>query len=98
MKIKQSQLVKIINEELDLFVKNHTLIESKKENKEQTKEITSDDLAKFFHDTYERLAPEYSYKTKKETAVDWDKVPENNKNLMKAVAQEVIDKFIKNNG
>lgn len=58
------------------------------------KEITPDLLAKFFHETYENLAPEYSYKTRKESAVAWEDVPKNNKDLMKAVAKKVIEKFL----
>ncbi len=60
------------------------------------KEITPDILAKFFHDTYEKHAPDFSYKTRKESAVDWKDVPENNKKLMLKVAEEVIKRFIEN--
>ena len=48
-------------------------------------------LAKLFHDTYERLAPAFSYKTRKASAVPWAEVPPNNKGLMIAVAHEVND-------
>lgn len=54
-----------------------------------------EDVAMFFHETYERLAPEFSYKTRKASAVEWDDVPENNKQLMIAVASEVIKRFIR---
>ena len=47
-------------------------------------------IAKIFHETYERLAPFFSYKTREATAVPWDEVPENNKRLMIAVATEVL--------
>ncbi len=49
-----------------------------------------EELAQIFHETYEKLAPSYRYKTRKESAVEWDKVPENNKKLMIAVSKEVI--------
>jgi hypothetical protein len=62
--------------------------------KEIKKEITPEMVAKFFHDTYEKLAPSYSYKTRKESAVAWKDVPKNNKELMIAVAKEVIKEFI----
>lgn len=47
-------------------------------------------LAKRFHETYERLAPEYSYKTREASAVPWKDVPDNNKRLMIAVAGELL--------
>ena len=50
-----------------------------------------DELAKLFHDTYERLAPAFSYKTRKASAVPWTDVPPNNKGLMIAVAHEIND-------
>lgn len=46
-------------------------------------------LARLFHDTYERLAPAFSYKTRKASAVPWAEVPPNNKGLMIAVAHAV---------
>jgi hypothetical protein len=33
-------------------------------------------LARMFHEKYERLAPEFGYKTREESAVPWDEVPE----------------------
>lgn len=48
-------------------------------------------LAKRFHDAYERLAPEHGYETRKESAKLWDEVPEQNRSLMIAVCQELID-------
>jgi len=56
---------------------------------------TAEQIAKFFHDTYEKLASQHGYKTRKESAVPWSKVPNNNKSLMIAVAGKVIEKFIK---
>lgn len=44
-------------------------------------------LAKFFHDTYERLAPEYGYETRTETRV-FDRESENGR-LMIAVCEEL---------
>ena len=49
-----------------------------------------DELAKLFHETYERLAPSYNYETRKASAVPWEQVPDNNKRLMIAVAAEVL--------
>lgn len=52
--------------------------------------IDAEDLARRFHETYERLAPAYNYKTRVESAVPWDDVPEDNRSLMIAVAAEVL--------
>lgn len=52
---------------------------------------TAEALAKFFHETYEALAPHYGYRTRDETRVDWAEVPDNNKVLMVAVAGQVLD-------
>ena len=48
------------------------------------------DLAKRFHETYERLAPSMGYETREESAVPWEEVPENNKRLMIAVCAELL--------
>lgn len=55
--------------------------------------MTAEELARFFHETYERLAPDYNYQTRKASAVPWEKVPDNNKRLMIAVANEVLHKM-----
>lgn len=47
-------------------------------------------MAKMFHDKYEKLAPSFGYKTRKATAKSWFEIPDNNKNLMIAVAQEIL--------
>ncbi len=50
-----------------------------------------DEKAEFFHETYERLAPEYGYETREESAVPWDELPENHRYLMVATVKEVLD-------
>jgi hypothetical protein len=50
-------------------------------------------VAAAFHEAYERLAPGYGYKTQDATAVPWDEVPQANKELMTAVAAEMIERF-----
>lgn len=47
-------------------------------------------LARRFHETYERLAPEFGYQTRPESAVPWESVPDANKALMVAVAKELL--------
>lgn len=51
--------------------------------------ITDEELAQAFHETYERLAPIFNYETRDESAVDWEDVPESNKQLMIAVVSEI---------
>lgn len=50
----------------------------------------SEALARQFHEIYERLAPQFNYQTRKASAVSWDAVPAQNKQLMIAVAGEVL--------
>jgi hypothetical protein len=57
-------------------------------------DITPDVLAQEFHETYERLAPLHGYETRQESAKPWEDVPENNKNLMRAVCAELLDRYI----
>ena len=52
--------------------------------------MTAEQLAQLFHDIYERRAPEYGYTSRKSSAMPWADVPEPNKSLMIAVAQEVL--------
>jgi len=49
------------------------------------------DLAKAFHEAYERLAPEFGYKTREESAVAWEDVPEQNKKLMVATIMSIFE-------
>lgn len=51
--------------------------------------LLSEKIAKEFHETYEKLAPEFEYKTRKKSAVPWEDLPEQNKNLMLAVVQSL---------
>lgn len=45
-------------------------------------------LARRFHEAYERLAPEYGYKTRPESAVAWEDVPAPNRALMIAAVAD----------
>lgn len=51
------------------------------------------EIAKFFHETYEKLAPSFGYETRPESAVPWEDVPQQNRALMVAVAGRVMEKF-----
>jgi hypothetical protein len=57
--------------------------------------MNSVELAKLFHETYERLAPSFGYETRSETAVPWEQIPANNPNkqLMIAVTGEIIHQW-----
>ena len=46
-------------------------------------------LAQIFHETYERLAPQYGYETRKDSAVAWENVPAKNRALMIAVCAKI---------
>lgn len=56
--------------------------------------LTPEDLAKRFHESYERLAPSFGYSTRKESAKPWSEVPEQNRNLMIAVCAEFLGSAI----
>lgn len=47
-------------------------------------------LARRFHEEYERLAPQFGYKTREASAVPWEDVPESNRRLMVAVAEKML--------
>ncbi|MET0786562.1 MAG: hypothetical protein ABWY25_07650 [Paenisporosarcina sp.] len=50
-------------------------------------------FAQWFHEAYERLAPNFGYTTRKSSAVPWRDVPEPNKSLMIAVAKDVLEQL-----
>lgn len=56
-----------------------------------TRSINACEIAKAFHDTYERLAPTFTYKTRPESAVPWADVPQVNKQLMIATVVALIE-------
>jgi hypothetical protein len=47
-------------------------------------------LAQAFHEAYERLAPQFGYRTREASAKPWHEVPENNRRLMIAVCREIL--------
>ena len=47
-------------------------------------------VAREFHETYERLAPVYGYETRIESAVPWEDVPGENRALMTATVKIVL--------
>jgi len=53
-------------------------------------EAEAEKLAERFHETYERLATGFGYKTRGESAVPWANVPAANKALMIATCAELL--------
>jgi hypothetical protein len=51
---------------------------------------TPGEIAQAFHEAYERGAEYFGYKTRPESAVSWENVPENNKALMIATVRGVL--------
>ena len=51
-------------------------------------------IAQQFHENYERLAPDYGYETREESSVSWEEVPEDNKQLMIATVQALLDQGV----
>lgn len=51
-----------------------------------------EELARLFHEVYERLAPEYSYETRERTAKPWEEIPDDdsNKRLMIATCEVIL--------
>lgn len=47
-------------------------------------------VAAEFHRLYEQLAPEYGYRTRVESAVPWEQVPDANRKLMRAVVMQLL--------
>jgi len=47
-------------------------------------------IARLFHETYERLAPEYEYQTRARSAKPWGQLPDDNRRLMIATAEVVL--------
>lgn len=51
---------------------------------------TATELARYFHDTHERLAPRFRCEPMEQDPVPWEEVPENNRKLMIATCERVI--------
>ncbi len=58
-------------------------------------ELSAEAVAKLFHETYERLAIQHGYETRKESAKPWDQVPMVNKGLMIEVCEVVLTHVLK---
>lgn len=49
-----------------------------------------DQIARAFHESYERSAPQFGYRTREESAVPWEDVPDRNKKLMRWVVRDLL--------
>lgn len=56
--------------------------------------VQPDFIAQNFHESYERLAPAFGYKTREASAVPWDQVPSDNKHLMIRVIEELLERGV----
>jgi hypothetical protein len=56
--------------------------------------IPIDLIAREFHETYEKLAPSHDYKTREESAVPWEDVPQANKSLMRSVIADLVSRGV----
>lgn len=51
----------------------------------------AEQIAQAFHEAYEALAPEHGYETREASAKPWAEVPEQNRGLMIATVQRLLD-------
>jgi hypothetical protein len=51
---------------------------------------SAEQIAREFHATYERFAPDHGYETRVESAVPWSRVPKSNRDLMVATAEDLL--------
>jgi hypothetical protein len=54
----------------------------------------AEEIAKEFHTSYEKLASNHGYSTRKSNAVPWDKVLPSNKSLIIATVQDLLDRGV----
>lgn len=54
----------------------------------------AEQIARAFHEAYEKLAPQYGYKTRRASAVPWADVPESNRSLMIATVSALLDEGV----
>ena len=51
------------------------------------------DVARWFHEAYEQMAPRHGYETRRESAVPWEDVPVKNKMLMMDTVAVVLSRL-----
>ena len=55
--------------------------------------VTREELARTFHESYERLAPSHGYSTRVDSAVPWDDVRDPNRSLMLETMDAILTVF-----
>lgn len=58
------------------------------------RDVRAEKIAKAFHESYEFYAPDFGYRTRKESAVPWDDVPSANKGLMVKTVRALLDRGV----
>lgn len=53
-----------------------------------------DAIARAFHESYERQAPDHGYRTREASAKPWSEVPMANKALMISVVRDLIERGV----
>jgi hypothetical protein len=51
-------------------------------------------IAAAFHIHYEALAPDFGYKTREASAVPWENIPQQNRDLMVAVVEDLLSEGV----
>jgi len=92
IEVRDGQLTKSSIEELERLMDQQAHIEilpngEIRASPDASETSDAESLARLFHETYERLAPDHGYETRKASAKPWSEVPEQNKNLMIAVCR-----------
>lgn len=59
-----------------------------------TNDAAAERVARELHETYERLAPDHGYQTREASAKPWAEVPEQNKGLMTAVVNDLLERGV----
>lgn len=58
------------------------------------REERAERIARAFHESYERQAPDFGYETRKASRTAWEQVPAQNRGLMVAVVLDLLDQRI----
>lgn len=54
----------------------------------------AEEIAQRFHEAYEEMAPLHGYETRESSRKPWSEVPENNKSLMIAVVERLLEREV----
>lgn len=56
--------------------------------------LPAERIAKAFHESYERQAPNHGYETREASAKPWEEVPAQNRGLMIAVVEDLLEQEV----